>query len=107
MTEILYHEKQVAGLCAVHALNTLMQNSIFTEIDLMQIAHEFDRREKEVMMASGIDSTDFLKFAPLFLLRFSLFGFIYLFIYLCIYFCAGTWPRTRATWQTMATTPSR
>ncbi|ELR20102.1 ubiquitin interaction motif domain containing protein [Acanthamoeba castellanii str. Neff] len=62
MTEMLYHEKQVAGLCAVHALNTLMQNSIFTEIDLMQIAHEFDRREKEVMMASGIDSTDFLKY---------------------------------------------
>jgi hypothetical protein len=105
---MLYHEKQVAGLCAVHALNTLMQNSIFTEIDLMQIAHEFDRREKEVMMASGIDSTDFLKSAPLLSPSFpipllgSIFPFLYLFFYL-----SGTWPRTRATWQTMATTPSR
>lgn len=58
---ILYHEKQVAGLCAVHALNTLMQDAIFTEVDLMQIAHELDRREKEAMMASGFESTDFLK----------------------------------------------
>ena len=85
MTEMLYHEKQVAGLCAVHALNTLMQNSIFTEIDLMQIAHEFDRREKEVMMASGIDSTDFLKFAPSSSSVSSSLGFIYLYLFLCRY----------------------
>jgi len=59
---LLYHEKQVAGLCAVHALNTLMQDALFTEVDLMQIAHELDRREREAMMASGVDSAEYLKY---------------------------------------------
>ncbi len=53
----LYHEKQVAGLCAVHALNTLLQDAIFNPVDLMQIAQEFDTREKEQMMASVRESS--------------------------------------------------
>ncbi|KAL6078966.1 ubiquitinyl hydrolase 1 [Balamuthia mandrillaris] len=62
MSTRLYHEKQVAGLCAVHALNTLLQGNIFTEIDLMQIANEFDRNERALMMEMGTESTDFLKY---------------------------------------------
>jgi ataxin-3 len=59
---LLYHEKQEAGLCAVHALNSLLQGSVFTEIDLMEIAHSLDRVEREVMAAGGLDSADYLRF---------------------------------------------
>lgn len=49
----LYHEKQGnvrgqeynkvdAGLCAVHAVNALLQGPYFTEVDLATIAKEFD-----------------------------------------------------------------
>jgi len=58
----LYHEKQVAGLCAVHALNTLFQDPLFGPVELMQIAQEFDRKEREQMMQAGVDSPDFLKY---------------------------------------------
>jgi ataxin-3 len=40
---------QEAGLCAVHCLNTLLQGPYFSEIDLMQIAKEFDDQEKKLM----------------------------------------------------------
>jgi ataxin-3 len=33
----LYHEKQVAALCGVHAINTLLQGPVFSEIDLAQV----------------------------------------------------------------------
>jgi ataxin-3 len=58
----IYHEKQVAGLCGVHCLNTLLQGSYFTEVDLANIALEMDRREKQLMMEMGTDTADFLKF---------------------------------------------
>ncbi len=58
----LYHEKQEAGLCAVHALNALLQERIFTEVDLMQLAHECDRREREVMAALGTETPEFLQY---------------------------------------------
>lgn len=58
----LYHEKQVAGLCAVHALNTLFQEPLFSPVDLMHIAQEFDAKEREQMMQAGVDSPDFLKY---------------------------------------------
>eukprot|EP01102_Stenamoeba_stenopodia_P001865 TRINITY_DN11689_c0_g1_i1.p1 TRINITY_DN11689_c0_g1~~TRINITY_DN11689_c0_g1_i1.p1 ORF type:complete len:267 (-),score=47.34 TRINITY_DN11689_c0_g1_i1:260-1060(-) len=58
----LYHEKQVAGLCGVHCLNTLLQGSYFTEIDLMTIAQEFDKKEREVMGEYGTETNEFLKY---------------------------------------------
>jgi len=58
----VYHEKQEASLCGVHCLNSLLQGPYFTEIDLAQIAHEFDKKEKEVMAEMGTETTDFLKF---------------------------------------------
>jgi len=51
----------VAGLCAVHALNSLLQGPYYTEIDLMQIAQEFDKKEKAVMAEMG-ETNDFIKF---------------------------------------------
>ena len=58
----VYHEKQEAGLCAVHALNSLLQNAYFNEIDLMNIAKELDEKERQLMLEQGTESKDFLKF---------------------------------------------
>eukprot|EP01126_Amoeba_proteus_P052046 TRINITY_DN6257_c0_g3_i7.p1 TRINITY_DN6257_c0_g3~~TRINITY_DN6257_c0_g3_i7.p1 ORF type:complete len:495 (-),score=107.55 TRINITY_DN6257_c0_g3_i7:92-1576(-) len=58
----LYHEKQVAGLCGVHTLNNLFQASLFTEVDLMQIAQDLDAEEKRVMSEMGTETPHFLKF---------------------------------------------
>ena len=44
----VYHEQQVMSMCGVHCLNSLLQANAFTEVDLSQIAHELDRREREV-----------------------------------------------------------
>uniref|UniRef100_A0A6B2LD89 ubiquitinyl hydrolase 1 n=1 Tax=Arcella intermedia TaxID=1963864 RepID=A0A6B2LD89_9EUKA len=59
----MYHEKQDAGLCGVHALNNLLQGAYFTEIDLMEIAHQLDSKETTLMAESGLDTSDYLKFA--------------------------------------------
>mmetsp|Transcript_14023 Transcript_14023/g.39670 ORF Transcript_14023/g.39670 Transcript_14023/m.39670 type:complete len:88 (+) Transcript_14023:3695-3958(+) len=57
----VYHETQVMSMCGVHCLNTLLQANAFNEVDLAQIAHELDRREREVMAEGGITSEDYLK----------------------------------------------
>ncbi|PRP77108.1 hypothetical protein PROFUN_12963 [Planoprotostelium fungivorum] len=58
----IYHEKQDAGLCAVHSINALLQGSYFSEIDLAEIAKRFDETEKQMMMEMGTDDPNFLKF---------------------------------------------
>jgi len=58
----IYHEKQDAGLCAVHALNALLQGPYFSEVDLATIAREFDDKERQVMMEMGADTAEFLKY---------------------------------------------
>jgi len=58
----LYHEKQDAGLCGVHALNNLLQGPYFSEVDLMQIAQRLDAQEKSLMAEQGMETTDFIKF---------------------------------------------
>jgi ataxin-3 len=58
----IYHEKQVASLCGVHCLNTLLQANAFNAIDLSQIAQELDRREREVLAEGGMSSKDYLAF---------------------------------------------
>ncbi len=50
---LLYHEKQVAALCGVHCINTLLQGPYFNEIDLAQIAHQLDELERAVMAEGG------------------------------------------------------
>mmetsp|Transcript_1695 Transcript_1695/g.3247 ORF Transcript_1695/g.3247 Transcript_1695/m.3247 type:complete len:370 (-) Transcript_1695:180-1289(-) len=51
--DVLYHEPQEAALCGQHCLNNLLQQRKFTETDLMDIANELDRREREVMSEAG------------------------------------------------------
>ena len=62
MTHRLYHEKQEAGLCGVHCLNTLLQAPMFSEIDLATIARQLDSKEKQLMAEAGTDTNDFLKY---------------------------------------------
>jgi ataxin-3 len=34
---MLYHEKQIAALCGVHCINTLLQGPYLNELDLAQV----------------------------------------------------------------------
>jgi Ataxin-3 len=43
--EYIYHERQQAALCGQHALNNLVQASVFTAGTLAEIAHELDEME--------------------------------------------------------------
>lgn len=45
---LIYFEKQEAALCAVHALNNLLQGSFIGEADLASIASELDRQERSL-----------------------------------------------------------
>jgi len=52
----------VASLCGVHCVNTLLQGSYFTEVDLATVALQLDSQEKKLMMEMGTETTDFLKY---------------------------------------------
>ena len=53
---------QVAALCGVHCLNTLLQGAYFSEWDLAEIAHQLDALEKQFMAEGGMHTDDFRKF---------------------------------------------
>jgi len=53
MSALVYHERQDAGLCGVHCLNTLLQGPYFTEVDLMTLAVELDKNEKKTNGRDG------------------------------------------------------
>jgi hypothetical protein len=59
----LYHEKQVAGLCGVHAINTLLQGPFISEWDLAKIAQDLDALERQLMASQGMDTEAFRRFA--------------------------------------------
>lgn len=59
---LLYHEKQVASLCGVHCLNTLLQGPTFTEMDLSQHALTLDQQERAFMAEGGMESEDYLRY---------------------------------------------
>lgn len=58
----IYFERQVAGLCAVHCINALLQGNFFTAMDLADIAREFDALERAQMLEHGADTPDAIKF---------------------------------------------
>lgn len=43
-----YFERQVSNLCGLHALNNLLQASVFSKEDLDKIAHELDMKERSL-----------------------------------------------------------
>ncbi|CEF62902.1 Machado-Joseph disease protein MJD family-containing protein [Strongyloides ratti] len=49
----IYFEKQEGQLCAQHAINMLLQDHIFTAVDLGMIAQTLDTKEKEQLLDSS------------------------------------------------------
>mmetsp|Transcript_80581 Transcript_80581/g.261124 ORF Transcript_80581/g.261124 Transcript_80581/m.261124 type:complete len:210 (+) Transcript_80581:210-839(+) len=47
---LVYHERQRASLCGLHAVNNLLQRWAFTERDLYRIARRLDRAEKDLLV---------------------------------------------------------
>jgi hypothetical protein len=53
----IMHETQDSSLCGQHCLNNLVQQSVFTTIDLSEIAQELDRLESDFLLdGSSMDS---------------------------------------------------
>ena len=44
----IYHERQVGNLCALHAINTVLQDRVFIEEDLIAIAENLDNIEQSL-----------------------------------------------------------
>jgi hypothetical protein len=59
---LLYHEKQIAALCGVHCLNTLLQGPYFSEIELAQIGRELDVLEHQFMQEGGMHTAEYKQF---------------------------------------------
>ena len=53
----LYHEKQIGALCAVHAMNNLVQRRRFDEVELAAVARDLDAREAELLGGAAVDAT--------------------------------------------------
>lgn len=49
-------------LCGQHALNNLLQEPIFSPVDLSEIAQDLDAQERKFMMESGSSTPDAIKF---------------------------------------------
>lgn len=45
----IYHEKQIGALCAVHAINNLLQGPLFDEGVLAEHAHALDQEERRLL----------------------------------------------------------
>lgn len=63
-SEWIYHERQDAMLCGQHALNNLVQASVFSAGSLSEIAHQLDEMELAYMAANnegGVRSKDYLR----------------------------------------------
>ena len=58
----IFHEVQDSMLCGQHALNNLLQESLFTPVDLGDIAQGLDEQERRFMMEGGSMTPDALKF---------------------------------------------
>eukprot|EP01112_Ceratiomyxa_fruticulosa_P022755 TRINITY_DN8445_c0_g1_i3.p1 TRINITY_DN8445_c0_g1~~TRINITY_DN8445_c0_g1_i3.p1 ORF type:complete len:270 (-),score=63.57 TRINITY_DN8445_c0_g1_i3:110-919(-) len=58
----IYFEHQDGELCGMHCVNTLLQGSYFTEVDLAMLAQELDEKERQLMLEMGTETTDFLKY---------------------------------------------
>jgi hypothetical protein len=50
--KLIYHEKQIGRMCALHALNMLLQGRHFTFANLVTIAREIDQRERSLLTGS-------------------------------------------------------
>ena len=51
----------MSSLCGQHCINNLVQGARYTAGDLAEIAHELDEREREHMLAEGVNTPDALR----------------------------------------------
>ncbi|CAM4894093.1 unnamed protein product [Rotaria socialis] len=51
----IYHEHQQSALCGQHALNNLLQSSVFSVDSLVEIAKHLDNEERNVLTSSQYD----------------------------------------------------
>ena len=58
----IFHEVQDSMLCGQHALNNLLQESLFTPVDLAEIAQGLDAQERAFMTVDGVMTPEALKF---------------------------------------------
>ena len=58
----VYFEPQESALCAVHALNNLVQSPLFTAVDLSSAAADLQEQSRQLHAAAGLDSADYLTF---------------------------------------------
>jgi ataxin-3 len=57
----IFHELQESALCGQHAINNLLQESLFSAVDLAEIAHELDAQERRCILEGGNLSPDALR----------------------------------------------
>ncbi|XP_059350121.1 ataxin-3-like [Daphnia carinata] len=57
----IYHETQTGNLCALHAINNLLQDAVFTANDLIHIGQELDKNERALIQSSSGDVDDSLE----------------------------------------------
>lgn len=50
----IYHEKQVASMCAVHCVNNMLQGPLFEYSDFGRVAQELDRAEAQLTGGQGL-----------------------------------------------------
>jgi ataxin-3 len=60
---LIFWEKQESALCAVHALNNLLQGPYITEFVLAEIAQDLDAKERKLMSSQGLTTDAYLNFA--------------------------------------------
>mmetsp|Transcript_55362 Transcript_55362/g.103885 ORF Transcript_55362/g.103885 Transcript_55362/m.103885 type:complete len:320 (+) Transcript_55362:50-1009(+) len=51
----IYHEKQVGSLCAIHAVNNMLQGPLYEDWNFRQVAMELDRQERSLMGGGDLD----------------------------------------------------
>lgn len=58
----IFHEKQEGSLCAQHCLNSLLQGSYFTAVELSSLGQKLDDAERLRMAECGVDSEEYQQF---------------------------------------------
>jgi len=59
--EVIFHEQQEGSLCAQHCLNSLLQDQVYSALDLAELARELDTVERDQMALQG-DTPEYRRF---------------------------------------------
>lgn len=51
----IYHEKQVAAMCAVHCVNNMLQGPVFQYADFGRVAQQLEREEARLLGGTGMN----------------------------------------------------